>query len=240
MPAPIRELDVLIVPEPDDIGLGVVLLPPVEHAFAPFVGLQVADIDDAFLGEDLQDLDIADPGLDRLDPVEHRQPCAVGGDHPAFGVEKGEAVLDGLDRMPKAPFGDLDLFMRDAEVGFDAHVLVAHGLHFGAGVVDLVRQGPRVVSQLAVGGLQFRLFLFQQPFGGQSGTPFLCQLVGKRHAHPPTCRTVFGPQSGIVVNSRLTRVGIARQSASMAIAMPWPPPMHMVTSARLPPVRSSS
>ncbi len=31
-----------------------------------------------------------------------------------------------------------------------------------------------------------------------------------------------------------------RQTRSKAMAMPWPPPMHMVQSARLPPVRSSS
>jgi hypothetical protein len=43
--------------------------------------------------------------------------------------------------------------------------------------VDLVAEGARMKAKLAVGVLQFGLFLFQQTFGGQSRAPFLRQLV---------------------------------------------------------------
>ncbi len=142
----------------------------------------LANIDDAFLRHELQDLDIADAGFNGLQPVEDRQPRLVGGDHPAVGIEKGEPVLNGFDGMPQAALGDFDLLIGHRQVGFDAPVFVADGFHLGAGFDNLIRQPRRMLSQLAVRGLQLGLFLFQQPFGGKACAPLFGQLVGKAHA----------------------------------------------------------
>jgi chromate reductase len=97
--------------------------------------------------------------------------------------------------------------------------------------VYLVRQGARVLAQLAIGGVQFRLFLFQQALGGEARAPFLCQLVGKAHAHPPPCLTVTGHtirhrredgvKAAVPVSHRTARV------QAIAVAKPAAPPQFV-------------
>ena len=122
--------------------------------------------------------------------------------------------------MPEAAFGNLDLLIGVVQIGFDTLVLVSDGLNLCPCFVNLVREGQRMLAQLAIGCLQFGLFLFQQPFCGQSGAPFFCQFVRKAHARSPTCRIVIVSPSGIVVNKRLRPLKIPAQRRSIARAIP--------------------
>ncbi len=216
----INQLDIMPIPEPDHLWFRREALPAIQHLLPPFMRFHRADINDPLFCDELQDLDIAHAGLDGFQPVKHREIGIVGRDHPAVGIKKGKAILNRLDRMPEPTFGNLDLLIGLIQIGFDALVLVADGLHLGPRLMDLMRQGKRMLTQLAIGGLQFGLFLFQQAFSGQSGAPFFCQFIREAHARAPTCRIVIVPQSGIVVNKRLRPQKIPVQSRSIAKAIP--------------------
>src|SRR6056297_3120775 len=68
----VDQLDIGAIPKADHLGFGGVALPAVKHPLAPLGGRGISDIDDALFGQELQDFDIADAGLDGFEPIEHR------------------------------------------------------------------------------------------------------------------------------------------------------------------------
>ena len=182
--APVDQLDVLVVPQPDRGGFRIGRHPAIRHHGPPIVVGHLACVHDALIGQHLKDGDVIHPRTDQLHAVEDRQIGAVGGQHLVGIVEKSEPVGHRFNRMPQPPLRDLDLVVGHAEVGFDAQVLVAHGRDLGAGLVDLVAQFLRVAVQLAPCCRQFRLLEFKQTFGRQPSAPFFRQFVGQRHGAP--------------------------------------------------------
>ena len=182
--------DVFAVPPAQHDGLRVGCQPALGHHRAPIGRGQIAGVDQPFVGQQLQDAGIGHARHHFLQPVEGGDIGGVGADHQPVDVEKGETVLDRLDRMPQPALRDLDLLVRDGQVGFHPFVLVANGGDFGLRLADLPGQGQRMAAQLAIRGRELRLLQFQQPFGRQPGATLLGEFVGKAHGTeaPPTGR----------------------------------------------------
>ena len=177
----IDQLDIMPVPEPDHFRFGRLALPAVEHPLAPCRRRHLADVDNAFLRENLKHRDIGDARPHLFEAVENRQIGLVGKDQAAVGIEDGKPVLYRLDRVPQPPLGDLDLLVGVQEVGFYPLVLAEHGLDDGAGLDNLFGERQRVLVQLAIGCVKLGLFLFQQPFGRKARAPFFEKFVGEVH-----------------------------------------------------------
>ncbi len=180
--APVLDLEEMAGPQADRHRRNRLRLPARQHAFPPHGGRFALKIDDPLLDHHVDDMRVTRAGGDGVQPLEHREIGRVGDLEQPLGIEQGKAVTDRAQRLPELPLHHLDLLERLAEFGAHAHVLVAHRRHFGPGFGDFVAQHAGMVAELAVGGEQFGLLEFKQPFRRQPGAPFLGQFLGQTHA----------------------------------------------------------
>jgi hypothetical protein len=165
--------------------------------------------------------------------IASREPCAVVGlddrrDHPASRND-GE-VPDGADGVA---VGTGELL---AEQVADQHLVAGlpRGVLRGRG--EARRVADRLAGAVLPGGRRFG----EQREGEDvdQAALHLAVSIGLRRVNRQAARTLRPRRLRTAPKrERPVRVG---QSRSIASAMPWPPPMHMVISPRRPPVRSSS
>ena len=146
MAALIDEPEVFVVPEPDVDRFGPRRLPALGHHLAPVGGMQIAGVDDAFLGHHLQDAGIGDAGRDFIHVLEQGEIGGIGPDHDVVGIEERKAVADRLDRMPQTAFGDLDLLVGSAQIRTETFVFIPNGRDLGLGPADLLGQRQRMAA----------------------------------------------------------------------------------------------
>ena len=179
----INQLDINVVPQPQDDRFGLRVFPPLHHHRPPVRGAHLADINDAFFGRQLQHADIGHAWLNLVQTIKNADPGLIRGQQFAVLIEKGKTILNGLNRMPQPPLRDLDLFLRLGQVKLEPVVFVADIFDLGPRFIDLFRQGTRMPSELAIGRVKLSLFLFQQLFSRQSRAAFFRKL--SREAHAP-------------------------------------------------------
>ena len=128
---------------------------PFSHFVTPVVYVAVIQIDDPGLGQCCNHHVVVDAGLDIRPTIEERKPRPVRRHKPHLGVKDREPVLNGLNRFPQAPFGDLGRVGGAAQVAHDLAVLPLERFGFAAGLFqsmtlfdNLVRQMTRMKRQL--------------------------------------------------------------------------------------------
>ncbi len=97
---PVDQFDVLAIPEFDGTRLDGIAAPTPKHSLDPFGRTFVADINHPLRNGDLQHFSVSNAGPDADQTVKGLQVGAVRGDHHILGVENGETVLNGFDRIP--------------------------------------------------------------------------------------------------------------------------------------------
>ncbi|MEH6674084.1 MAG: hypothetical protein V7666_06720 [Sulfitobacter sp.] len=90
-----------------------------------------------------------------------------------MSVKKGKAVVDGLNRMPQAPFRQFNLFPRCAKIGHYPLVFKTDTFDLRPRLGDFVMYALGVLIKFSLGGTKLRLLSFKPCFRLFAAAAFL-------------------------------------------------------------------